>query len=159
MNSHLEKGMESTQAHMVGEPYDHQPASPIRTAKHKNSPDDRQEPDKANPDQLICGRGICPEFPKVLRLEMVTQGKDADADENPSNYCDRARTLIQLGHTESISSDKQRFLRMELPKRVNRACRGQERGGVRTNIATHFIVFAIASAGGSNYFFVPCAHG
>ena len=53
VNGHLEYRMQSAQGDVEGEPHDQQPAGPIPAAEHKNSADDRQHSDQANPDQLV----------------------------------------------------------------------------------------------------------
>jgi len=51
---------------MICDPNEENPAAPVGASEHKDSADDCEEPDQANPEDIILKRTVCLEFPGVV---------------------------------------------------------------------------------------------
>jgi len=78
---------------MVCHPNDEEPAGPVGAAEHKDSDEDRDKPDQANPDELRPQERLGLELGDLLRQQKVSECYRPNRYEYPTNDRDGAWTF------------------------------------------------------------------
>ena len=85
MDYHFKGGVKRTEDHVISHPNDQKPARPVAAAQHEYPAQDGDNPDEANPSEIISKRVRCVELVDVLWQQVVEKRDAADRHEYPTD--------------------------------------------------------------------------